>query len=126
MRNRSLVPLAALVLGIVLASADESAAQGRTVTVTGANGKSATATTTVDSDASDGTVGAQRTIIGFNGKTASSTAGKTVENGTVQRQFSRTGFGGRTSSRQSIYNEQGSSHARTTRSGKTYARSRQR
>jgi hypothetical protein len=74
MRNGSLVALAALVLGIVLAPADESAAQGRTVTVTGVNGKTATATTNVDSDASDGTVGAQHTIIGFNGKTASSSA----------------------------------------------------
>jgi hypothetical protein len=126
MRTNSYVSVAGLLLGVMLVPAAEAAAQGRSVTVTGVNGKTATSTTTVDRDRSDGSVGARRTVVGFNGETRSSTRQTTASDGTVQRQVSHTGFGGRTMSRQGVYTDGGSSHTRTTRNGRTYSRSRQR
>jgi hypothetical protein len=126
MRMKSCLSVAGLLLGVMLVPAVESAAQGRTVSVTAANGKTASATTTVDRDASDGTVGADRTVSGFNGRTKSASRQTTASDGTVQRQVSRTGAGGRTASKQGVYTEGSASHTRTTRNGNTHTRSRQR
>lgn len=126
MHTKSSLSVAGLLLGMMLASAAESAAQGRTATVTTANGKTASATTTIDRDASDGVVGAQRTVTGFDGRTKSSSRQTTASDGTVQRQVSHTGFGGRTMSRQGTYTDSSRAHTRTTRNGNTYTRSRQR
>jgi hypothetical protein len=94
--------------------------------VTTAAGKTATASTVVDADRSDGRVGVLQTATGPDGRTASRARSTSRQDGAIVHDASRTGFDGRTASKQGVYTRDGRSHTRTGRAGRTHSWSRSR
>jgi hypothetical protein len=94
---------------------------------TGAGGKTATKSATIDRNASDGQVGRDKVLTGPQGRTREVNANTTNNgDGTYTHNRDFKGFGGRTASRTTTAGNGGYSASGTTRRGATYSRSRRR